>query len=75
MSKQSKRNRLVSWVGVLVVAVFAFFYMDQSVQARDLQRDADSSLAAAKADSPWYASAFSSKLILGAQADFRDPLY
>jgi len=75
MSKQNKRNRLVSWVGVLVVAVVAFFYMDQSVQAGDLQREADSTLATANADSPWYAGIFSSKLILGPQADFRDPLY
>ena len=68
----SKRNRLVSWVGVLAVAVVAFFYVDQAVQAGDLQNATESAVAVA--DSPWY-EGYGEKMILGVQADFRDPLF
>ena len=75
MSKKSKRNRLISLIGVLAVAVVALFYVDRVVQAGDLQNAAESTAEVANDDSPWYAGTFGKKMILGAQADFRDPLY
>jgi len=75
MSKKSKRNRLISLIGVLAVAVVALFYVDRVVQAGDLQNATESTAEVANADTPWYEGAFGKKMILGAQADFRDPLY
>ena len=70
MSEKSNRNSVVSWSGILALAVVAVVYMGQSVQAGDLQDSREPTAVVASADSPWYQD-----LILGAQADFRDPLY
>lgn len=75
MSRKSKRNSLVSWVGVLAAAVVVFFYMDQAVQAGGLKNATESAVVVANADSSWHQGALGKKMVLGFQGDFRDPLF
>ena len=75
MSKKSKRVSLFSCIGVAIIAMAASFPVNQAVQADDLQAASAMTVVSAEIDTPWYASYFDKKKMMGVQADFRDPLY
>ena len=62
-------------IGVAIIAMAASLPVNQAVQADDLQAASGMTVVSAELDTPWYASYFDKKKMMGVQADFREPLY